>query len=184
MNSPTWQKAILHLDIDAFYPAVEVLDQPALKGKPVIVGGPKARGVVSSASYEARTFGVHSAQPVATGMRLCPKGIFLPVRMARYKEVSHQVFRVFHHFTPLVEPVSIDEAFLDVTGSTRLFGEPEAIAATIKKMVQEEIGLTISAGLAPSKFVAKIASDLEKPDGLTIVLPEPVSYTHLTLPTN
>ncbi|MDY6989977.1 MAG: DNA polymerase IV [Thermodesulfobacteriota bacterium] len=174
MNDRNWKKAILHLDIDAFYPAVEVLDNPELKGKAVIVGGPKARGVVSSASYEARTFGVHSAQPMATAMRLCPKGVFLPVRMARYKEVSDQVFKVFHHFTPLVEPVSIDEAFLDVTGSTRLFGEPEDIAATIKKMVQEEIGLTISAGLAPSKFVAKIASDLEKPDGLTVVLPEQV----------
>jgi len=174
MNNHTWKKAILHLDIDAFYPSVEVLDQPALKGKPVIVGGPKARGVVSSASYEARKFGVHSAQPVATAMRLCPKGIFLPVRMARYKEVSHQVFEIFHHFTPQVEPVSIDEAFLDVTGSTRLFGQPEEIAATIKRVVQEETGLTISAGLAPSKFVAKIASDLEKPDGLTVVLPEEV----------
>jgi len=171
MNSPTWQKAILHLDVDAFYPSVEVLDNPELKGKPVIVGGTRARGVVSSASYEARTFGVHSAQPVATAIRLCPKGIFLPVRMARYKEVSSQVFKIFHHFTPLVEPLSIDEAFLDVTDSTRLFGEPKEIAATIKRMVQEETGLTISAGLAPSKFVAKIASDLEKPDGLTVVLP-------------
>ncbi|MDY6952406.1 MAG: DNA polymerase IV [Thermodesulfobacteriota bacterium] len=164
----------MHLDIDAFYPSVEVLDHPELKGKAVIVGGPRARGVVSSASYEARKFGVHSAQPVATAMRLCPHGIFLPVRMARYKEVSSQVFTIFHHFTPLVEPISIDEAFLDVTGSQRLFGRPEEMAAAIKGMVREKTGLTISAGLAPSKFVAKIASDLEKPDGLTVVWPEQV----------
>jgi len=174
MNDQTWEKAILHLDIDAFYPAVEVLDHPELKGKPVIVGGPRERGVVSSASYEARTFGVHSAQPMATAMSLCPKGVFLPVRMARYKEVSSQVFEIFHRFTPLVEPISIDEGFLDVTGSARLFGQPQEIAATIKRMVREETGLIISAGLAPSKFVAKIASDLDKPDGLTIVLPEQV----------
>jgi DNA polymerase-4 len=170
MNAQTWAKAILHLDIDAFYPSVEVLDHPELKGKAVIVGGPRKRGVVSSASYEARKFGVHSAQPMATAMRLCPKGVFLPVRMARYKEVSRQVFKIFHLFTPLVEPVSIDEAFLDATGSTRLFGQPEEMAATIKRVVREETGLTISAGLAPSKFVAKIASDLDKPDGLTVVL--------------
>jgi DNA polymerase-4 len=174
MDARTWEKAILHLDIDAFYPSVEVLDHPQLKGKAVIVGGTRARGVVSSASYEARKFGVHSAQPMATAVRLCPKGIFLPVRMARYKEVSSQVFKIFHLFTPLVEPVSIDEAFLDATGSTRLFGQPKDIAATIKRVVREETGLTISAGLAPSKFVAKIASDLDKPDGLTVVLPERV----------
>jgi len=174
MGSQTWPKAILHLDIDAFYPSVEVLDNRELKGKAVIVGGPRKRGVVSSASYEARKFGVHSAQPMATAMRLCPKGIFLPVRMARYKEISSQVFKIFHLFTPLVEPVSIDEAFLDVTGSTRLFGQPEGMAATIKRVVREETGLTISAGLAPSKFVAKIASDLEKPDGLTVVWPDRV----------
>ena len=174
MNAKTWAKAILHLDIDAFYPSVEVLDNPELKGKAVIVGGPRKRGVVSSASYEARKFGVHSAQPMATAMRLCPKGVFLPVRIARYKEVSRQVFKIFHLFTPLVEPVSIDEAFLDATGSTRLFGQPEEMAATIKRVVREETGLTISAGLAPSKFVAKIASDLDKPDGLTVALPEQV----------
>jgi DNA polymerase-4 len=162
-------KAIIHLDMDAFYPAVEILDNPGLKGKPVIVGGGRERGVVSSASYEARTFGVHSAQPMATAMRLCPNGVFLPVRMSRYKEVSKQVFEIFFRFTPLVEPLSIDEAFLDVTGSIRLFGEPVGIAKRIKQMVVEETGLTISAGVAPSKFVAKIASDMDKPDGLTVV---------------
>ncbi len=160
---------IIHLDMDAFYPAVEVLDNPDLKGKPVIVGGSKERGVVSSASYEARKFGVHSAQPMVTAMRLCPNGIVMPVRMSRYKEVSEQVFEIFDIFTPLVEPLSIDEAFLDVTASTRLFGLPTEIAKKIKQMVVEKTGLTISAGVAPSKFVAKIASDMEKPDGLTVV---------------
>ena len=167
-------KAILHLDMDAFYPAVEILDNPSLKGKPVIVGGSRERGVVSSASYEARKFGVHSAQPIATAMRLCPHGIFLPGRMSRYKEVSAQVFEIFYRFTSLVEPLSIDEAFLDVTGSTRLFGQPVEIAKKIKQMVVEETGLTVSAGVAPSKFVAKIASDMDKPDGLTVVPPESV----------
>ena len=162
-------KHIIHLDMDAFYPSVEVLDNPELRGKPVIVGGSKQRGVVSSASYEARKFGVHSAQPMATAMQLCPNGIVLPVRMARYKEVSEQVFEIFYHFTPLVEPLSIDEAFLDVTGSTRLLGSPIEIAEKIKQMVVVKTGLTISAGVAPSKFVAKIASDIKKPDGLTVV---------------
>jgi DNA polymerase-4 len=162
-------KHIIHLDMDAFYPAVEVLDNPELRGKPVIVGGSRERGVVSSASYEARKFGVHSAQPMATAMRLCPHGIVLPVRMTRYQEVSRQVFDIFHIFTPLVEPLSIDEAFLDVTGSSRLFGPPVEIAKQIKQKIFENTGLTISAGVAPSKFIAKIASDMEKPDGLTVV---------------
>lgn len=164
-----WSKAIIHLDIDAFYAAVEVLDNQSLKGKPVMVGGSHKRGVVSSASYEARKFGVHSAQPVATAMRLCPRGIFLPVRMSRYRGVSDRVFEIFYRFTPLVEPLSIDEAFLDVTGSATLFGPPEEIARMIKRVVRKEIGISVSAGVAPSKFVAKIASDLQKPDGLTIV---------------
>lgn len=167
-------KSIIHLDMDAFYPAVEVLDNPELRGKPVIVGGGKERGVVSSASYEARKFGVHSAQPIALAMRLCPQGVFLPVRMSRYKEVSEKIFEIFYRFTPLVEPLSIDEAFLDVTGSIRLFGHPVDIAKRIKGMVLHETGLTVSAGVAPSKFVAKIASDMEKPDGLTVVSPDNV----------
>ena len=169
METSSWTRAIIHLDMDAFYAAVEVLDAPELRGKPVIVGGSKERGVVSSASYEARNFGVHSAQPIATAARLCPQGVFLPVRMWRYQEVSQQIFRIFQGFSPLVEPLSLDEAFLDVTGSTRLFGTPEEIARKIKEQVVEETGLTVSAGVAPSKFVAKIASDMQKPDGLTIV---------------
>jgi DNA polymerase-4 len=162
-------RQIIHLDMDAFYASVEVLDNPALKGKPVIVGGPRQRGVVTAASYEARKYGVHSAQPMATAMGLCPQGIFLPVRMARYKEVSDQIFEIFFRFTPLVEPLSIDEAFLDVTASVKLFGPAEEIAGQIRKLVREDIGLTVSAGVAPSKLVAKIASDLNKPDGLTVV---------------
>jgi DNA polymerase IV len=140
----------------------------------VIVGGTRERGVVSSASYEARRFGVHSAQPMAMAVRLCPNAIVLRGRMGRYKEISDQIFDIFSRFTPLVEPLSIDEAFLDVTGSERLLGEPVNIAKVIKKTVLDEIGLTVSAGVAPSKFVAKIASDMDKPDGLTVVPPHGV----------
>jgi DNA polymerase-4 len=174
MDKRDWTKQIIHLDMEAFYPAVEVLDNPDLKGKPVIVGGSRERGVVSSASYEARKFGVHSAQPIATARRLCPDGIYLPVKMSRYKEVSDKVFEIFYRFTPLVEPLSIDEAFLDVTGSVRLLGQPENVAIGIKQIVRKETGLTVSAGVAPSKFVAKIASDIDKPDGLTVVPPDKV----------
>jgi DNA polymerase-4 len=168
------QRSIIHLDMDAFYPAVEALDKPELKGKPVIVGGDRKRGVVSSASYEARKFGVHSAQPIATAIRLCPDGIFMPVRMSRYKEVSRQVFEIFHCFSPLVEPLSIDEAFLDLTGAERLMGQTREIARKIKETVFKKTGLTISAGVASSKFTAKIASDIDKPDGLTVVPPDRV----------
>jgi DNA polymerase-4 len=167
-------RTIIHFDMDSFYPSVEVLDNPDLKGKPVRVGGGKERGVVSSASYEARRFGVHSALPMASAMRLCPQGIFLPVRMERYRDLSQNIFKIFRRYTPLVEPLSIDEAFLDVTGSERLYGTAVEIAVRIRKQVLQEIGLTVSAGVAPSKFVAKIASDVEKPDGLTVVLPEKV----------
>ena len=184
MDKQIQSKHIIHFDMDAFYPSVEILDNPALKGKPVIVGGSKERGVVSSASYEARRFGVHSAQPVAKAKRLCPDGIFLPVRMSRYQEISKQVFEIFYRFTPLVEPISIDEAFLDVTGSIRLFGRPEDIAKKIKQIVLTETGLTVSAGVAPSKFVAKIASDIDKPDGLTVVHPDGVRDFLDPLPTN
>ncbi|MFA6147875.1 MAG: DNA polymerase IV [bacterium] len=162
-------RSILHLDLDAFYAAVEVLDRPELRGLPVIVGGEERRGVVAAASYEARKFGIHSAMPAATAKRLCPQGIFLPVRMSRYSEMSDRVFAIYRRFTPLVEPLSIDEAFLDVTGCERLFGSAEEVARKIKAAVREETGLTVSAGVAPNKFLAKIASDLGKPDGLTVV---------------
>lgn len=157
--------------MDAFYASVEEHDEPALRGRPIIVGGTSNRGVVSAASYAARRFGIHSAMPIATARKLCPQGVFLPVRMRRYQEVSNRIMEIFHRFTPLVEPISLDEAFLDVTGSELLMGRSEKIARTIKCMVREETGLTVSAGLASSKLLAKIASDLDKPDGLTIVAP-------------
>ncbi len=175
-------KTIIHLDIDAFFPAVEILDNPALKGKAIIVGGSLKRGVVSSASYEARKFGVHSAQPISRAKRLCPQGIFLPVRMTRYKEISAKVFEIFYRFSPLVEPLSIDEAFIDVTGCQRIFGHPEDIAKKIKSIITHEIGLTVSAGIAPSKFIAKIASDINKPDGLTIVKEDEIKEFLAPLP--
>ena len=136
-------KSIIHFDMDAFYPAVEVLDNSDLRGKAVIVGGSIERGVVSSASYEARRFGVHSAQPIATAMRLCPNAIFLRGRMHRYRQVSKQIFEIFLRFTPLVETLSIDEAFLDVTGSERLLGNPIEIEKAVKVVVSGEIGLTV-----------------------------------------
>ncbi len=160
---------ILHVDMDAFYASVEQRDDPALRGKPVIVGGPSRRGVVCAASYEARPFGVRSAMPMGEAVRRCPQAIVVPVRMSRYQEVSASVFEVFHRFTPLVEGLSLDEAFLDVTASRSLFGDGVAIARAIKAAIREELGLIASAGVAPCKFVAKIASDLEKPDGLTVV---------------
>jgi DNA polymerase-4 len=155
--------------MDAFYASVEQLDNPDLKGKPVIVGGTSKRGVVSAASYEARKFNIHSAMPIARAMKLCPHGVFLPVRMKRYKEISSKVFSIFQKYTPPVEPLSLDEAFLDVTGSGKLFGAAADIAQKIRNEVFSETGLTISAGVAASKLVAKIASDINKPDGLTIV---------------
>jgi len=164
-------KAIIHLDMDAFFPAVEVLDDPTLRGKCVIVGGTSNRGVVASASYEARTVGIHSAMSIVEARRRCPDGVFLPVRMGRYKEISRTVFAIFKRYTPLVEPLSIDEAFLDVSGSMRLFGSPPEIASAIKRDVLRELNLSVSAGVATNKSIAKIASDYQKPDGLTVVKP-------------
>jgi nucleotidyltransferase/DNA polymerase involved in DNA repair len=159
--------------MDAFYASVEQLDDPSLKGKPVIVGAdPKqgrGRGVVAACSYEARRFGVHSALPIGRAWRLCPQGVFVRPRMERYMEVSGRVMEILRRFTNLVEPLSIDEAFLDVTGSTALFGAPVQIARAIKKQIRDDTGLTASAGVAPNKFLAKIASDLQKPDGLVVV---------------
>lgn len=168
MPSPA-NRRIIHLDMDAFYAAVETLDNPALKGQPVVVGGNANRGVVCAASYEARKFGVHSALPILTARKLCPDGVFLPVRMARYQEISRRIMEIFQRFTPLVEPLSLDEAFLDVTASQSLMGTAEEIAIRIRALVREITGLTVSAGVGASKLVAKIASDLNKPDGLTIV---------------
>jgi DNA polymerase IV len=166
-------RSILHVDMDAFYASIEQLDHPAYKGKPVIVGAdPKAgsgRGVVAACSYEARKFGVRSALPISRAWKLCPEGVYVRPRMKRYAEVSHQVMEVFRRFTDLVEPLSIDEAFLDITGSAALFGQPEAIARSIKDEIKKGTGLNASIGLAPNKFLAKIASDLKKPDAFVVV---------------
>ncbi|MEE9537349.1 MAG: DNA polymerase IV [Desulfobacterales bacterium] len=173
---------ILHIDMDAFYASVEQLDNPRLKGKCVIVGGTSNRGVVSAASYEARQFGVRSAMPIYQAKQKCPHGIFVPPRMSRYKEVSKKVMALLRDFSPLVEPVSIDEAYLDITGCQRLFGEPQETAWEIKRQIKETVHLTCSIGVAPNKFLAKIASDLEKPDGLTLILPDMVSEFIDSLP--
>ncbi len=159
---------ILHADMDAFYAAIEQREDPSIRGRPVIVGGLGRRGVVSTASYEARKFGVHSALPMARARKLCPEGVFLKPRGKIYGSVSRQVQGVFAEFTPLVEPLSLDEAFLDVTGSEALFGKGEQIAERIKARVVEATGLTVSVGVASCKFVAKVASDLDKPDGLVV----------------
>ena len=162
-------RAVLHVDMDAFYASVEQHDDPTLVGKPLIVGGVAGRGVVAAASYEVRKYGVHSAMPMSTALRLCPHAVCVRPRMQRYKAVSDQVFSVFHEITPLVQGLSLDEAFLDVTASQALFGDSVAIARRIKARIQEVTGLTASVGVATNKLVAKIASDLNKPDGLTIV---------------
>jgi DNA polymerase IV len=165
-------RTILHVDLDAFFAAVEQRDRPELRGKPVIVGGdPRGRGVVSAASYEARRFGVHSAMSLREAVRRCPNGVFLPVDGRRYQQASRDVMAVLRRFTPQVEPISIDEAFLDVTGSRGLFGDGRSIATAIKAAVREDVGLTASVGVASTKLVAKIASDLQKPDGLVVVEP-------------
>ena len=162
-------RAVLHVDMDAFYASVEQHDDPTLAGKPLIVGGVAGRGVVAAASYEVRKYGVHSAMPMSTALRLCPHAVCVRPRMQRYKEVSDKVFGVFHEVTPLVQGLSLDEAFLDITASQDLFGDGVAIARRIKARIREITGLTASVGVATNKLVAKIASDLHKPDGLTVV---------------
>lgn len=165
-------RTILHVDMDAFYASVEERDRPELKGKPLIVGGTGGRGVVAAASYAVRAFGVHSAMPMREALRRCPHAICIHPRMERYKEVSARVFDIFHDFTPLVEGLSLDEAFLDVTGSERLMGNGEFIAKAIRRRIREETGLTASVGIGPNKLLAKIASDLNKPDGLCRLGPD------------
>jgi len=168
--------------MDAFFAAVEVLDDSSLKGKPVIVGGLSNRGVVSTASYEARRFGIHSAMPIFKAKEKCPQGIFLPVKMERYKKVSKKIMDILKDFTPLVEPVSIDEAYLDITGTEDLLGSPEEIAMQIKDRIGKETGLSCSIGIAPNRFLAKVASDMNKPDGLTIVSADEVDTFLSRLP--
>ena len=159
-------RAILHIDMDAFYASVEEQDRPELKGKPLIVGGTSGRGVVAAANYAVRHFGVRSAMPMREALRRCPHAVCVRPRMSRYQEVSAQVFEIFREFTPLVEGLSLDEAFLDVTASRQLLGSPEAIAGEIRRRIALRTGLTASVGIAPNKLLAKIASDLNKPDGM------------------
>ena len=166
---------ILHVDMDAFYASVEERDRPELAGKPLIVGGtPDGRGVVAAANYVVRQFGVHSAMPTATALKLCPDAIVLSPRLDHYAEVSAEIREIFVRYTPLVEPLSLDEAFLDVTGSERLFGPAVEIAHRIRREIRQELRLVASVGVAPNKFLAKIASDLDKPDGLVVVDPDRV----------
>ncbi|KUO71959.1 MAG: DNA polymerase IV [Desulfosporosinus sp. BRH_c37] len=168
-------RKIIHVDMDAFYASVEQRDDPILLAKPVVVGGkPNSRGVVSAASYEARKFGIHSAMPMAEAFRRCPHAIFLPVNMNKYKEVSLEIRQIFLTYTPMVEPISLDEAFLDVTRSSSLFGPVNTIALTIKQRIQQELNLTASVGVASNKFLAKLASDLKKPNGFVVVQPDTV----------
>ncbi|WP_333645675.1 DNA polymerase IV [Candidatus Binatus sp.] len=177
-----WPRVIAHADMDAFYASVEVLDNPALRGLPVIVGGQSARGVVTSASYEARKFGVRSAMPTGQARKLCPQAIFVPGRMDRYVEISRVVRRVFESFSPIVEPLSLDEAFIDLTGTERLLGPPLDAACDLKRRVLEETGLVASVGVAPTKMAAKILSDMSKPDGLLAVAPEKIREFLTPLP--
>lgn len=175
MLRPLWHtpsvaaRTILHVDLDAFYASVEQRDDPSLRGRPVVVGGPSRRGVVCAASYEARPFGVRSAMPMATALKLCPQAVVIRPRFERYAAVSAQFFGILERWSPLVEGLSLDEAFLDCTGEERLFGDGPTIARAIKAAVRAELQLVVSVGVAPSKFVAKIASDLDKPDGLRVV---------------
>ena len=159
----------MHVDMDAFFASIEQLDHPEYKGHPVIVGGLSSRGVVATCSYEARKFGVHSAMPISRAKKLCPDGIYVYPRMDRYKEVSEQIFSIMKEFTPYIEPLSVDEAFLEVSGMSTMYSGPKALGRAIKDRVFEETGLIISAGLGPNKFLAKLASDLDKPDGLVVI---------------
>ncbi|MCW5766213.1 MAG: DNA polymerase IV, partial [Phycisphaeraceae bacterium] len=164
-------RTILHVDMDAFFAAVEQRDRPELRGRPVLVGGTGRRGVVTTASYEARRFGCRSAMPMAQARRLCPAAVVVPGRMGVYSAVSRQVRAILERYTPDVEPLSIDEAFLDVTGSARLKGDGRSIAESIRREIRAELSLAASVGVAPNKFLAKVASDLAKPDGLRVIEP-------------
>jgi DNA polymerase-4 len=175
-------RTILHVDMDAFYASVEQRDDPSLLGRPVIVGGTGGRGVVAAASYEVRRYGVHSAMPVREALRRCPEAVCLPPRISHYAGVSQQVFAIFREFTPLVQGLSLDEAFLDVSAGTRALGDGEHVAREIKRLVRERTGLTASVGVAPNKLVAKIASDLRKPDGLLVVRQEDIEAVLDPLP--
>ncbi len=178
----TTSRAVLHVDMDAFYASVEQRDNPELRGKPLVVGGGSNRGVVAAASYEVRRFGVRSAMPMSEALRRCPELVRVAPRMSHYKEVSSRIFAIFRQFTPLVEGLSLDEAFLDVTASRALHGSGVHIAASIKRQVREQTGLTASVGVAGNKLVAKIASDLDKPDGLVVITADNLRATLDPLP--
>ncbi len=169
-----WPRVILHADMDAFYAAIEQRDRPELRGKPILVGGATGRSVVTTASYEARPFGVGSAMPMATARRLCPQAVIVEPRHAHYAAVSEEIMAVFADFSPTVEALSLDEAFIDMTGAERLFGPPERMARALKEKVYAKTRLRVSVGAAPSKYVAKVASDVGKPDGLVVVPPDEV----------
>ena len=175
-------RAILHVDMDAFYAAVEQHDNPELADRPVVVGGAGGRGVVAAASYEVRRFGVHSAMPMREALRRCPQAVVVTPRFKRYREISGQVFAIFREFADLVEGLSLDEAFLDVTASTGLFGSAEAMAREIKRRIRDQTGLTASVGVSHNKLLAKLASEMYKPDGLTVIRPEDVAATLDPLP--
>jgi DNA polymerase-4 len=176
-------RTVIHLDMDAFFASIEQRDHPQLLGKPVIIGGSaESRGVVSTCSYEARKFGVHSAMPMIQAKRLCPNGVFLPVNRRKYSEVSRQMFTILRKYTPVIEPLSIDEAFLDVTGCERLFGDGLAIARKLKLDIQNELQLTASVGISYNKFLAKLASDLDKPNGLVSITPHDLTRIVHPLP--
>ena len=175
-------RTILHVDMDAFFASVAQLDDPSLRGRPVLVGGTGRRGVVAAASYEARAFGCRSAQPTAVARRLCPEAVVVKPKGGRYRELSDRVFEILGRFSPLVQPISVDEAFVDAAGSRALFGDGAAIGAEIRRRVRENTGLTASVGVAPNKFLAKLASDLDKPDGMVVVEPGRVRETLDPLP--
>lgn len=175
-------RTILHVDMDAFFASVEQRDNPALRGRPVLVGGTGSRGVVSTASYEARVFGCRSAMPMAQARRLCPEAIVVPGRYHAYRDASKLVYGVFERFTDRIQPMGLDEAFLDVTGSRKLFGTGEQIAEQIRAQIRQETQLTASVGVAPNKFLAKLASDLNKPDGLTVITPQTIDTILPPLP--
>ncbi|MDZ7825055.1 MAG: DNA polymerase IV [Gammaproteobacteria bacterium] len=183
MNDDTDQRKIIHCDCDCFYAAVEIRDRPDLEGRPVAVGGtPDGRGVIAACNYEARRWGIHSAMPAARALRLCPDLVTLRPDMDRYREVSAAVHGIFRRFTEIIEPLSLDEAYLDVSGTGLLHGSATLIARAIRGAVRRELGITISAGVAPNKFLAKIASDWDKPDGLFVIRPEDVAEFIRVLP--
>lgn len=175
-------RLVMHVDMDAFFASVEQNDHEEYRGKPLIVGGLAGRGVVSTCSYEARRFGVHSAMPMVRARQLCPQGIFLAGNYRRYAEVSAAIFAIFARYSPVIEPLSIDEAFLDLTGMEYIMGTPIAYARRLKAEIRAETGIVASVGIAPNKFLAKLASDLDKPDGLVIITEENVRQVLDPLP--